>query len=267
MAFREFTSIRRDTTALIARFGITIFLNLIYGLIFFRAGAGNNAINSEFQAHYGAISLVTISSMFGASQPVLLSFPFERPLFLREYSTGTYSGIAYFLSKTSLELPLTFVTTLIQFILCYFLIDMQGSFGIIVGANFGLAAASCSVAVFLGCVVNDVKDATELATLLFVPQLLFSGFFINTELIPQFLRWAQYLCSLKYALDLVLATEFNPSVRSCKGDAASNCSTVLSNNNIDPYLWWFYMLMLIVLFVFFRAIGAFALVRRAKRFY
>ena len=265
--YREFTSIRRDTTALIARFGITIFLNLIFGLIFFRAGAGNNSVNAEFQAHFGAISLVTISSMFGSAQPVLLSFPSARPVFLREYSTGTYSAVAYFLSKTALELPLTFATTLVGFLLTYFLINMQGNFGILVAANFGLAAASCSVAVFLGCVVNDVKDATELSTLLFVPQLLFSGFFINTSLIPAFLRWAQYLCSLKYALDLVLSTEFNPSLTSCQGLAANNCATVLSNNDIDPYMWWFYTIMLLVLFTVFRLFGAAALVKRAKRFY
>lgn len=205
--------------------------------------------------------------MFGASQPVLLSFPSERPLFLREHSTGTYLGTAYFISKAALELPMTLSTTLIQFILCYFLIGMQGNFGIIVAANFGLAAASCSVAVFLGCVVNDVKDATEMSTLLFVPQLLFSGFFINTALIPEFLRWAQYLCSLKYALDLVMLTEFNASNDSCQGAAAENCRNVLSNNNIDPYMWWFYMIMLIILFLVFRMIGGMALVSKAKRFY
>jgi hypothetical protein len=35
---------------------------------------------------------VTVSGMFAASQSVLLVFPFERPLFLREYATGTCKG-------------------------------------------------------------------------------------------------------------------------------------------------------------------------------
>jgi hypothetical protein len=34
LSWRELTNIRRDTTALAARFGITIFLNLLFGLIF-----------------------------------------------------------------------------------------------------------------------------------------------------------------------------------------------------------------------------------------
>jgi hypothetical protein len=43
---------------------------------------------------------------------------------------------------------------------------------------------------------------------LFVPQILFSGFFIRTSLIPIYMRWAQYLCSLKYAINLLLIIEF-----------------------------------------------------------
>ena len=59
----------------------------------------------------------------------------------------------------------------------------------------------------------------ELSPLLFVPQLLFAGFFIKTDQIPVFLRWAQYLCSLKYAINLILCIEFDVGNDSCDGAA------------------------------------------------
>ena len=37
-------------------------------------------------------------------------------------------------------------------------------------------------------------------TEVFVPQLLFAGFFIQAEQIPVWLRWAQYTCALKYGI-------------------------------------------------------------------
>lgn len=43
--------------------------------------------------------MVSIGSMMGSAQPVMLAFPLERPVFLREYATGTYSVLAYFMSK------------------------------------------------------------------------------------------------------------------------------------------------------------------------
>lgn len=134
-------------------------------------------------------------------------------------------------------------------------------------AAFGLGCASASAGVLLGCIVPDVKSVSEFGPLLFVPQLLFSGFFIRTSLIPVFLRWAQYLCALKYALDIVLLTEFNTNLPSCQGDAYNNCKGVLTNNNIEQGLWWLYMILLIALTVVFRSLATYVLVQKSKKFY
>ena len=93
-----------------------------------------------------------------------------------------------------------------------------------------------------------------------------SGFFIRTSLIPVFLRWAQYLCALKYAINLVLLTEFNLDNDSCQGAAAFNCKAIIANNNIVGGDTFIYILLLFALFVVFRGIGMFILVQKAKRF-
>jgi hypothetical protein len=69
-------------------------------------------------------------------------------------STGTYRATSYFLTKTFLEIPLTFVQTLVQFIICYFMINLQGNFIYIVLAAWGLGCASCSVAVMIGKITS-----------------------------------------------------------------------------------------------------------------
>ena len=147
--------------------------------------------------------MVTISSMFGAAQPTLLAFPSQRPIFLREYSTGTYSIMPYFISKVCFEVPLAFAQSLVQWLVVYWLIGFKGNFVLLLLASWGLGLASASVAVLLGCAVADVKTATELMPVLLVPQMLFAGFFVSTDQIPEYLRWAQYLCSLKYAMNIL----------------------------------------------------------------
>ncbi len=42
-----------------------------------------------------------------------------------------------------------------------------------------------------------------------MPQILFAGFFIPISLIPVWLRWAQYLCALKYGVNILLVIEFS----------------------------------------------------------
>ena len=48
----------------------------------------NDSNPDNLNGHFGALAMIIINAMFGVAQPVLLQFPFERPLFLREYSTG-----------------------------------------------------------------------------------------------------------------------------------------------------------------------------------
>ena len=264
---REIRSICRDTGALIGRFGVTIFLNILFGCIWLGAGNEDDSQLSKVNAHFGAVTMVTISSMFGSAQPVMIMFPFERPMFMREYSTGTYSSWTYFITKTFLDAPLTLAQTLVQWGLIYPMVELQGNFGWIILASWGLGCASASCGMALGCAVTDVKDVTELAPLLFVPQLLFAGFFIQTSQIPVFLRWAQYLCGIKYALNIILSTEFNEDNGSCAGGAASNCAAILDNNEIESEMMWFYILMLVILFCSFRLLAAIILVMKSKRFY
>jgi len=104
---RELQNLRRDVTAVGARFGLTTFLGVLIGIIFYDVGASDSADNSNLQSHFGALVMVLLMSMFGTAQPALLAFPEERPVFLREYSTNHYSAIAYFLSRFTMEASIT----------------------------------------------------------------------------------------------------------------------------------------------------------------
>ena len=211
--------------------------------------------------------MISISTMFGSAQPTLLQFPFERPLFLREYSTGTYCALGYFLSKAFIELPLVFMQTLVAWVLVWNIVDFQGDFILMVLVSWGLGISSASLGVLIGCLVPDVKQAAEMMPLLFVPQILFAGFFIRIELIPVFLRWAQYLCSLKYAMNLLVLLEFDPTNENCDGDTRSSCENALDNNDIYKNRWWVYVVVLAILFLSFRIMSGYVLVKKARKFY
>lgn len=68
---RDIQDVIRDKPALIGRFGVTIFLNLLFGLIFFDAGNGDGADSEAFSAHFGALTMTSISTMFGSAQPTV----------------------------------------------------------------------------------------------------------------------------------------------------------------------------------------------------
>jgi ABC-type multidrug transport system permease subunit len=199
--------------------------------------------------------------MFGTAQPALLSFPEERPVFLREYSTNHYGVIPYFMSRLTVEVVVTGAQIFLQVVITYFMVGFNSNFGLFYLTVYALAMASTALAVTLGCSVEDPKLAQELLPLLFVPQMLFSGFFVVPELIPVWLRWAQYLCSLTYAVRIAAVEEFGDR------EGCESCAGFLDTLGADPDGVWWNWLVLAALFAVFRLLALAVLRRKAEKFF
>lgn len=296
---REALNVIRDKKAVIARLGTTMFLNLIVGLVFMGAanwsdiGPTNLDANVKANTNFGAIVQVAISAMFGLSQPTLLAFPIERPVFLREYSGGAYGAIPYVISKMMVEIPMCLLQATLIYLITYWLVGFNGNFfGLIAcTALLGLVASSSSLLV--GALAKNVSVAIQLTPLLFVPQLLFAGFFIPINQIPYWLRWAQYLCSLKYAINMVTILEFalqTPStwpynstesyeevIFGCSGDNLDQTTlscrvkgsayeqALLPRSDIEVSSWPIYLGILLAGLVGFRLIALMTLARKAHQ--
>ena len=187
----------------------------------------------------------------------MLEFPKDRPVFLREYSTNHYRVIPYFIAKLSVEGTITFGQVLSQCLAAYFLMSLRMPFILLLLISYVLAMASTSIGVLIGSLVEDPKVAAELMPVLIVPQLMFSGFFISTDLIPSFLRWAQYLCSLTYAVRLSLKYEFED----CD---TQPCIDTLERNSVYELDAWIYWIILVALFAISRISGMVVLRKRAS---
>jgi ATP-binding cassette, subfamily G (WHITE), eye pigment precursor transporter len=67
LAVRDAQSVVRDSGSLLARFGVTILLNLLFGLLFL--GIGDTSRSSyNITSHFGALVMIGVSSMMGAAQ-------------------------------------------------------------------------------------------------------------------------------------------------------------------------------------------------------
>lgn len=233
-------------------------------LAWLRCAAAIQNVNSSF----GAQVICLVMSIMGAALPTLLVFPQERPVFIREYSTDHYSTLAYFVSRFAIEAFTTAIQMLITALLTYYLIGFQSGFVWQFLVLYALAMSSTALAVLLGSAVEDPKLATEFLPLLFVPQFLFAGFFVNPDLIPSWLRWAQWLCSLTYGVKLRLFYEWGDGCE-IPADETSNTLTcnLLNSLQVEEDQVWFYWVMLLVLFLVFRFAGLFVLSKKAAKFF
>jgi ABC-type multidrug transport system permease subunit len=90
--------------------------------------------------------------------------------------------------------------------------------------------------------------------------MLFAGFFVTPELIPVWLRWARYLCTLTYSIRIFLVAEFEDC-------SDQNCVTLLDNvDAVSDETWWNW-LVLVLLFVVFRVSALLVLRKKATKFF
>lgn len=233
---REFRDIKRNPGLAIINISLTAVLALIFGVMFWGIGNTNRSDFIVVQSVLGAVVNVLIATLMGQSNTAVAVFSRDRPLFLREYSTDHYSIIPYFLSKLGSEAFNSFLAMVAQALVVYWMMGFQMGFGNFLAITYSLALTATAVAVMLGACFTDPKFATALFTVVVIPQMYFSGVFIAIDLLPDWVAWAQYLCSLTYASRLSFAYEFS----SCEpGVAQVNCQEVLDSNNVDvDDTWW-----------------------------
>jgi len=293
---RELRGTIRNKGILYARFGMALFLAALYGWLFSGSASQGDKVDSsepncvkdnfdaggctgDFQAHFGTLVSLSIMAMMGAAQPVILQFPQERPVFLREYAAHQYGVLPYFISKTLVEMPVVLMSQILTFAVTYFWMGLKGNVLLLVGVSWLLGIASSSLALLVGCGVASAQKAIQLAPLTLIPQMLFSGLFVPVAKIPLSLRWARYLCPLKYAINLLTIVEFQyvkktwddceehpPEASSCVAEYPGDFLRLQLVKTQSVYWdeWLKYLLALLGLFALFRIIATILLWRKGK---
>jgi hypothetical protein len=64
-------------------------LKYLFSFVYFQVGTETTDTSLSI-SHQGAITLLAVNAMFSNSQIMMLSFPMERPVFLREHAAGWY---------------------------------------------------------------------------------------------------------------------------------------------------------------------------------
>ena len=99
----------------------TIATALFCDILFYNVGGDVAGV----QDRNGAIFFVTMVMSFNAIQSVILIFPDERPIFLREANNNLYSVSAYFWAKIISEFPSSFIIPVMFGAIVYFAVGFN----------------------------------------------------------------------------------------------------------------------------------------------
>ncbi|XP_052187863.1 ABC transporter G family member 21 [Diospyros lotus] len=158
------------------------------------------------------VGLLFFFSIFWGFFPLfnaIFAFPQERPMLIKERSSGMYRLSSYYFARMAGDLPMELVLPTIFVTITYWMGGLKPSlvtflltlsiilFNVLVSQGLGLA---------LGAILMDVKQATTLASVTMLVFLLVGGYYIQH--IPLFISWLKYISLSHYCYKLLVGVQY-----------------------------------------------------------
>ncbi|RLN28227.1 ABC transporter G family member 16-like [Panicum miliaceum] len=208
---RSFTNTGRMPELFAMRLGTIMVTGFILATIFWRLDDTPKGV----QERLGFFAM-GMSTMFYVCADALPVFVQERHIYLRETAHNAYRRISYVLANAVVAFPPLVLLSFAFALITFWAVGLAGGassflfFVLIILASFW---AGSGFVTFLSAVVPHVMLGYTVVVAILAYFLLFSGFFINRDRIPDYWIWFHYLSLVKYPYQAVLQNEFRDASR------------------------------------------------------
>ncbi|KAL6648774.1 hypothetical protein ACP70R_012998 [Stipagrostis hirtigluma subsp. patula] len=141
----------------------------------------------------------------------IFTFPQERAMLNKERAVDMYKLSAYFLARTTSDLPLDLFLPVIFMVIVYFMAGLKASathFFLSMLTVFLSIIAAQGLGLAIGATLLDIKKATTLASVTVMTFMLAGGFFVKR--VPPFISWLRYLSFNYHTYRLLLKVQYDP---------------------------------------------------------
>ncbi|PKA54463.1 ABC transporter G family member 8 [Apostasia shenzhenica] len=252
-----------------------LIVGILLGTIYINAGDGEQG--KVKRLGFFAFSLTFLLSSTTETLPIFVT---ERPILLREVSSGIYRLSSHLIATTLVFLPYLLAISVLYSSSVYFLVGLCSSwqaFASFVLTVWAVVLAANSFVLFVSSVAPDYIAGTSLVTLALAGFFLFSGYFLRRERMPSYWIFMHYLSPYRYALDAMVENEYGCEKGRCfgweeeeeGGGGGRRCrlkgSDVLRERGLTEGGKWVGLQVLIGYFVLYRVLYLLVLLRRAGR--
>ena len=191
-------------------------LGLVTGLLWFQMEYTEARVFDRSSYFFFTMTFWVFDAMFQS----FMTFPTERTVVLKERASGSYQLSAYFMGKTTSEMPARLVLPMIYMIISFWMASIGTTFSMFLATTFiSLLSvmAGEAIGLLVGATIYDTEKGMTFMTVISLFLALVGGFFV--ENVPSFLVWCKYLSPFKYSFDASLQLVFNVPVP-CDGSGA-----------------------------------------------
>ncbi|CAK9163500.1 unnamed protein product [Ilex paraguariensis] len=244
-------------------------VGLVLGTIYINIGFDKTGMEKRL-----GLFAFTLTFLLSSTTETLPIFINERPILLRETSSGVYRLSSYLIANTLVFLPYLLAIAIVYSVSVYFLVGLCATwqaFAYFVLVIWVIVLMANSFVLFLSSVAPNYIAGTSLVTILLAGFFLFSGYFLSKDSMPKYWVFVHYFSMYKYALDALLINEYSCLLSRCLiwYDDNQTCMVtgrdVLQKRGLHERQRWANIYILIGFFVIYRVLCLIVLIRRISR--
>ncbi|XP_054803047.1 ABC transporter G family member 22-like isoform X2 [Prosopis cineraria] len=193
---------------------------IILGLLWWRSDA---TTPKGLQDQAGLLFFIAVFWGFFPVFTAIFTFPQERAMLNKERAADMYRLSAYFLARTTSDLPLDLILPVLFLLVVYFMAGLRVSaapFFLSILTVFLCIVAAQGLGLAIGATLMDLKRATTLASVTVMTFMLAGGFFVKK--VPVFISWIRYMSFNYHTYKLLLKVQYEhitPSVNGMRIDS------------------------------------------------
>jgi ABC-type multidrug transport system ATPase subunit/ABC-type multidrug transport system permease subunit len=192
--------------------GVKVFqaisLGFLVDILYHDLGYGRTQVeNRKGVLFYSAMNLVALGSLSNS-----MTFPLEKPLFLKDYKEGQYGVCAYYFSKIISEVPSQIIPAVIFVLVYYFAVDLNLESADKFFINLGFSVYSHMIGSLIGNLSGvmspSVVAAVTIGPAVITPFMMYGGYFSNHESYPESFAWIGEISPFSHYFQALCINEF-----------------------------------------------------------
>lgn len=200
---RTFLIKMRDPMVLMTQISSAIMMGIIFGVLYFKT------YEKELEfAMLDTQMAVTMTVIMIAWLPydVVLTFPKERQIFLRERRAGLYSSFEFYLARILADMPFHVISAIIFAAVVYLMAGLQCGLHLFILLNIYGILVGAAMMQAIGAVSRTFEEANILMMLVLMMSMMMSTGFVRE--VPKWLLWAREISVMGLLADIALYLEF-----------------------------------------------------------
>ncbi|KAI3997521.1 hypothetical protein MKX01_008128 [Papaver californicum] len=180
---------------------------IVLGMLWWRS---DSSTPRGLQDQAGLLFFIAVFWGFFPVFTAIFTFPQERAMLNKERAVDMYRLSAYFIARTTSDLPLDLFLPVLFLLIVYFMAGLRLSvapFVLSMLVVFLSIVAAQGLGLAIGAMLMDVKKASTLASITAMTFMLAGGFFIKR--VPVFISWIRYTSFNYHTYRLLLKVQYD----------------------------------------------------------